>query len=41
VLRMAAGSNPSFVSRIELQGLRAQWPHVTAAGGPSLSPVVR
>ena len=41
VLRMAAGSNPSFVSRIELQELRAQWPHVAAGGGPSLSPVHR
>lgn len=29
VLRMAAGSNPSFLTRSELRDLRAQWPQVT------------
>ena len=28
VLRMAAGSNPSFLTRVELDELRSQWPHV-------------
>jgi hypothetical protein len=30
VLRMAAGSNPSFLDREQLAELRRQWPHVTA-----------
>ena len=29
VLRMAAGSNPSFLTRDQLQELRRQWPQVT------------
>lgn len=29
VLRMAAGSNPSFLTRSEVRELRAQWPQVT------------
>ena len=33
VLRMAAGSNPSFLSRAALASLRAQWPQVTVTCG--------
>ncbi len=37
VLRMAAGSNPSFVTRTELRALCTQWPHA-AVGDGLLSP---
>ena len=29
VVRMPAGSNPSFVTRVQLEALRRQWPEVT------------
>jgi len=31
VITMAAGSNPSFLTRDQLAELRSSWPHVTVA----------
>ncbi|MGZ5401466.1 MAG: hypothetical protein ACXWDM_15755, partial [Nocardioides sp.] len=31
VIKMAAGSNPSFLTRDQVAGLRSSWPQVTVA----------